>query len=44
VDALTPAQLKALIPDDLVAGARALGEEPPADRQPRSPWFGRRRT
>jgi len=43
VDALTPAQLKALVPDDLVAGARALGEEPPADRQPRSPWFGRRR-
>jgi stage V sporulation protein K len=43
VDALTPAQLKALIPHDLVAGARALGEEPPADRQSRSPWFGRRR-
>jgi stage V sporulation protein K len=43
VDALTQAQLKELTPGDLVAGARALGEEPPADRQPRSPWFGRRR-
>jgi stage V sporulation protein K len=43
VDELTPAQLKSLTPEDLVAGARALGEGPPVERQPRSPWFGRRR-
>jgi SpoVK/Ycf46/Vps4 family AAA+-type ATPase len=43
VDALTPAQLKSLTAEDLVAGARALGEGPPVERQPRSPWFGRRR-
>jgi SpoVK/Ycf46/Vps4 family AAA+-type ATPase len=43
VELLTPAQLKELTPDDLLAGARALGEAPPLERQPRSPWFGRRR-
>lgn len=42
VELLTPTQLKELTPDDLLAGARALGEEP-SERQPRSPWFGRRR-
>jgi hypothetical protein len=43
VEALTQPELKALTAGDLAAGARALGEEPPADRQARSPWFGRRR-
>jgi stage V sporulation protein K len=43
VEALTQAQLKELTPADLVAGARALGEHPRGERQPRSPWFGRRR-
>jgi SpoVK/Ycf46/Vps4 family AAA+-type ATPase len=42
VELLTPAQLKELMPEDLLAGARALGEDP-SERQPRSPWFGRRR-
>jgi SpoVK/Ycf46/Vps4 family AAA+-type ATPase len=40
VESLTPTELVRLTPDDLAAGARALGEEPPADR---SSWFGRRR-
>jgi stage V sporulation protein K len=40
VDALTEDELKCLTPADLLAGARALGEGPPA---PRSAWFGRRR-
>ena len=43
VDALTPAQLTELTPADLLAGARALGEEPPSQAQSRGPWFGRRR-
>lgn len=43
VESLSPAELKELTPDDLLAGARTLGEGPPVDRQPRSPWFGRRR-
>jgi SpoVK/Ycf46/Vps4 family AAA+-type ATPase len=40
VESLTPTELVRLTPEDLAAGARALGEEPPADR---SSWFGRRR-
>ena len=43
VDALTPAQLTDLTPADLLAGARALGEAPPADPPSRGAWFGRRR-
>ncbi len=43
VDALTPAQLTDLTPADLLAGARALGEAPPA-APARGAWFGRRRT
>jgi stage V sporulation protein K len=40
VDSLTRDELKSLTPADLLAGARALGEEPPA---PRTPWFSRKR-
>lgn len=40
VESLTPTELVCLTPEDLVAGARALGEEPPAER---GSWFGRRR-
>jgi stage V sporulation protein K len=40
VERLTEDELKCLKPADLLAGARALGEEPPA---PRPAWFGRRR-
>jgi hypothetical protein len=29
--------------DDIVAGARALGEHPPEPRAERGSWFGRRR-
>jgi stage V sporulation protein K len=43
VEALTEPELKALTVDDLTAGASALGEATPDERQPRSPWFGRRR-
>ena len=40
VESLTPAELVCLTPEDLAAGARALGEEPPAER---GSWFGRKR-
>jgi SpoVK/Ycf46/Vps4 family AAA+-type ATPase len=40
VERLSEDELKCLKPVDLLAGARALGEEPPA---PRPAWFGRRR-
>src|SRR5262249_47499301 len=43
VETLSESELKALTADDLTAGARALGELPPDERQSRSPWFGRRR-
>ena len=39
VESLSPTELVCLTPEDLAAGARALGEEPP-----RGSWFGRRRT
>jgi stage V sporulation protein K len=38
VDALTPSELTALTTEDLRAGARALGEEPPRERVP---WWKR---
>jgi stage V sporulation protein K len=41
VERLTPSELACLTPEDLAAGARALGEEPPAER---GSWFGRRRS
>jgi SpoVK/Ycf46/Vps4 family AAA+-type ATPase len=41
VDALSSDELKCLTPEDLVAGARALGEEPAA--APQRGWFTRRR-
>jgi stage V sporulation protein K len=40
VENLTHDELKCLTPADLLAGARALGEEP---LPPRSVWFGRKR-
>jgi hypothetical protein len=40
VDLLTHDELKRLLPPDLLAGARALGEVPAA---PRTAWFGRKR-
>jgi len=40
VERLSEDELKCLTPADLLAGARTLGEEPPA---PRTAWFGRRR-
>ena len=40
VDSLSSSELAVLSPEDLAAGARALGEEPPAER---GSWFGRRR-
>jgi type VII secretion ATPase EccA len=39
VDTLSADELQCLTPDDLVAGARALGEVPPT---PRRGWFNRR--
>jgi stage V sporulation protein K len=41
VGGLVPEELRGLIAEDLLAGARALGEEPSA--QARRPWFNRRR-
>jgi SpoVK/Ycf46/Vps4 family AAA+-type ATPase len=38
VETLTQAELTALTADDLLAGARALGEEPPPER---APWWRR---
>jgi stage V sporulation protein K len=40
VEQLTHDELMCLTPPDLLAGARALGEEPPPAR---TPWFGRKR-
>ena len=40
VETLSSDELQCLTPEDLVAGARALGEEPPP---PRGGWFNRRR-
>ncbi len=40
VDRLSEDELKCLTPADLLAGARALGEEP---TPPRAAWFGRKR-
>jgi SpoVK/Ycf46/Vps4 family AAA+-type ATPase len=40
VESLSHDELKCLTPADLLAGARALGEEP---LSPRSVWFGRKR-
>ena len=39
VESLAPDELQCLKPEDLTAGARALGEEPPASRRG---WFGSR--
>src|SRR3954468_1014010 len=42
VESLSPQELQCLVPEDLVAGARALGEEPlPPQRN--GGWFNRRR-
>jgi SpoVK/Ycf46/Vps4 family AAA+-type ATPase len=41
VEALSPEELKCLKPEDLLAGARALGEDP--DAAPQRGWFTRRR-
>ena len=41
VEGLPPDELRALTAEDLLAGARALGEEPLGE--PRRSWFGRRR-
>jgi stage V sporulation protein K len=41
VEQLTQAELRPLEPEDLVAAARALGEEPAPP--PRGAWFGRRK-
>ncbi len=41
VDALQPTELMRLTPDDLAAGARALGEPPPRERSKRQSWFSR---
>ena len=41
VAGLAPEELRGLVAEDLLAGARALGEEPSA--QGRRPWFNRRR-
>jgi SpoVK/Ycf46/Vps4 family AAA+-type ATPase len=41
VESLSPDELQCLVPEDLVAGARALGEEPLPP--PRGGWFTRRR-
>jgi len=41
VEQLTPAELMCLTPEDLAAGARAIGEEPLPP--PRGGWFNRRR-
>jgi stage V sporulation protein K len=41
VESLSPDELQCLVPEDLLAGARALGEEPLPP--PRSGWFNRRR-
>ncbi len=40
VESLSPTELVCLTPEDLAAGARALGEEPAPER---GSWFGRRR-
>ena len=40
VENLTPSELVCLTPEDLTAGARAIGEEPPSER---ASWFGRKR-
>ena len=40
VESLTPSELVCLTPEDLAAGARSLGEEPPPER---ASWFGRKR-
>jgi SpoVK/Ycf46/Vps4 family AAA+-type ATPase len=42
LESLTRAELVCLTPADLLAGARALGEEPVGPRE-RGSWFGRRR-
>jgi SpoVK/Ycf46/Vps4 family AAA+-type ATPase len=42
VDTLTHAELAVLTPEDLLAGARALGEEPLPPRPERGSWFGRK--
>jgi len=42
VDTLTHAELAVLTPGDLLAGARALGEEPLPPRPERGSWFGRK--
>jgi stage V sporulation protein K len=42
VEALTPPELMCVTPEDLRAGARALGEDPGESAQ-RGSWFGRRR-
>src|SRR5579871_6858104 len=41
VGGLVPDELRGLVAEDMLAGARALGEEPSA--QARRPWFNRRR-
>jgi SpoVK/Ycf46/Vps4 family AAA+-type ATPase len=43
VEALSPGELMGVTADDIVAGARALGEHPPEPRAERGSWFGRRR-
>jgi SpoVK/Ycf46/Vps4 family AAA+-type ATPase len=43
VEALSPGELMGVTAEDLVAGARALGEHPSEPRAERGSWFGRRR-
>jgi stage V sporulation protein K len=43
VEALSPGELMGVTADDVVAGARALGEHPPEPQAERGSWFGRRR-
>jgi stage V sporulation protein K len=43
VESLMQTELTRLTPEDLVAGARALGEHPAPARGERGSWFGRRR-
>jgi SpoVK/Ycf46/Vps4 family AAA+-type ATPase len=42
VESLEPEELMCLKPEDLLAGARALGEDPAAQQPARGSWFGRR--
>ena len=43
VESLSPDELQCLVPEDLLAGARALGEEPLPPPRGAGGWFNRRR-